>query len=168
HTRKHKWTQVSRTFSSAAPEAALQPPSPSNAPKQYSPKLHSIVDEISKLTLLEVSELNQLLKQTLNIPDVPMMQMSAASATAAAPAEEEVGEKVQTKTNYVLKMMKFDETKKVALIKEVKSLVEGMNLVQAKKFVETVPQIIKNNLTKEEAEALKKKLEELGASCVIE
>ena len=65
-------------------------------------------------------------------------------------------------------MTKFDEAKKVATIKEVKTIVEGLNLVQAKKFVESCPQIIKADISKDEAEKLKSRLEAVGAICSIE
>lgn len=65
-------------------------------------------------------------------------------------------------------MVKFDDSKKVALIKEIKSIVEGMNLVQAKKFVESAPQVLKSGVSKEEAETLKKSLEGLGAVVELE
>lgn len=65
-------------------------------------------------------------------------------------------------------MVKFDPTQKVALIKEVKNLFEGMNLVQAKKFVESVPAIVKEDVTKEEAEKLKESLAKIGAVVEIE
>lgn len=65
-------------------------------------------------------------------------------------------------------MVKFDDTKKIALIKEVKNLFEGMNLVQAKKFVESVPTIVKEDISKEEAEKLKEQLTKIGAIIEIE
>lgn len=65
-------------------------------------------------------------------------------------------------------MTKFDESKKVATIKEVKSIVEGMNLVQAKKFVESCPQILKADISKDEAESLKSRIEAAGGVCTIE
>ncbi|CAG7706157.1 unnamed protein product [Allacma fusca] len=141
--------------------------------KVYDPKLARIVDEISKLTLLEVADLNELLKKTLNIPDTPMMGPMAMGAfnlgAAAAPAaeEEEVAAPKKVQTSFTLKLMKFDDTKKVPLIKEVKNLLEGMNLVQAKKFVESSPTIIKADIDKEEAEKLKAAFEAVGATCEI-
>ena len=53
-----------------------------------------------------------------------------------------------------MKLNKFDPAKKVAIIKEIKSLVEGMNLVQAKKFVESAPAVVKADIAKDEAEKL--------------
>jgi len=84
--------------------------------------------------------------------------------------------------------MKFDEKQKVALIKEVKNLMDGMNLVQvgailnsfliqicyiilqfqAKKFVESAPTVIKSDIGKDEAEKLKEAFTKVGAECVID
>lgn len=65
-------------------------------------------------------------------------------------------------------MINFDQANKVALIKEVKNLFEGMNLVQAKKFVESVPTLVKEDISKEEAEKLKETLSKIGAIIEIE
>jgi len=56
----------------------------------------------------------------------------------------------------------------VTLIKEIKNLVEGMNLVQAKKFVESCPTVVKGDLSKDEAEKLKEALTAAGGTCKIE
>lgn len=69
---------------------------------------------------------------------------------------------------FQVKMTKFDEKQKVPLIKEVKSLLEGFNLVQAKKFVESVPTIVKADISKDEAEKLKEALTKVGAVIEIE
>ncbi|KAF7489863.1 39S ribosomal protein L12 [Sarcoptes scabiei] len=136
-------------------------------PFETSPKIQTIVDQISQLSLLEVAELNQALKTQLKIPDAPVMY--AGAAVAAEKTQEEDDKSSQSvQTSFTLKLEKFDETKKVSLIKEIKGLVEGLNLVQAKKFVESAPQIIKNNLSKDEAEKLKATLEAAGGVCLIE
>lgn len=67
-----------------------------------------------------------------------------------------------------MKLVKFDEKQKVALIKEVKNLLEGMNLVQAKKFVESAPTVVKEDIPKEEAEKLKEAFTKVGAVIEIE
>lgn len=64
--------------------------------------------------------------------------------------------------------MKFDDKQKVALIKEIKNHFDGMNLVQAKKFVESVPAIVKEDVSKEEAEKLKEILTKIGGVVEIE
>merc|ERR1719213_1622151 len=93
----------------------------------------------------------------------------AGSAPSAAPAqEEEEPEVVAVQTSFTLQLESFDAGKKVALIKEIKSNVEGMNLVQAKKFVESAPAVVKADLAKDEAEKMKKSLSALGGECEIE
>lgn len=69
---------------------------------------------------------------------------------------------------FQVKLMKFDEKQKVALIKEIKTLLEGMNLVQAKKFVESAPTVVKSDIGKDEAEKLKEALSKVGAVVEIE
>ena len=92
----------------------------------------------------------------------------SAPAAAGAPAqEEEEPEVVAVQTSFTLQLESFDAGKKVALIKEIKSNVEGMNLVQAKKFVESAPAVVKADLSKDESEKLKKALESVGAVCKI-
>jgi large subunit ribosomal protein L7/L12 len=63
--------------------------------------------------------------------------------------------------------MKFDAEKKIALIKEIRNHIQGMNLVQAKKFVESAPVEVRNDLGKNEADAIKAALENVGATCEI-
>ena len=91
-----------------------------------------------------------------------------AAEPAAAPAEEEEAEPAAAvQTSFIIKLDKFDEAKKVALIKELKNQMEGMNLVQAKKFVESTPAVVKADIAKDEAEKLKTALEAAGATCSI-
>ena len=138
----------------------------------YPPKIVTLVDQIEKLNLLEVADLNTLLKSRLKISDAPVMMgaaMAAAPAgTAQSDEEEEAAAPVAVQTSYTVKLNGFDAAKKVALIKELKAQVEGMNLVQAKKFVESAPAVIKADIGKDEAEVLKKALDAAGADCTIE
>ena len=71
-------------------------------------------------------------------------------------------------TSFTVRLESFDTAKKVTLIKEIKNLVEGMNLVQAKKFVESCPTVVKADLSKDEADKLKEALTSAGAVCKIE
>ena len=99
------------------------------------------------------------------------MMAGGPAAPAAAPVEEEPEEEaapVAVQTSFTLKLEAFAADKKVALIKEIKANVEGMNLVQAKKFVESAPAIVKADLSKDEAEKLKTTLEAAGATCKID
>uniref|UniRef100_A0A2R5LHW5 Putative mitochondrial ribosomal protein l12 strongylocentrotus purpuratus n=1 Tax=Ornithodoros turicata TaxID=34597 RepID=A0A2R5LHW5_9ACAR len=138
--------------------------------KRYPVKISRIVEEISKLTLLEVADLNDLLKKTLNIQETPMMAGGWAPPAAAAAKEEDEDSGVVAKvqTAFTVKLVKFDEPKKIQLIKELKNLMEGINLVQAKKFVESAPQVVKADLPKDEAEKLKAAIEAAGGTCEIE
>nr|XP_033500092.1 39S ribosomal protein L12, mitochondrial [Epinephelus lanceolatus] len=149
---------------------AIATPPLDGAPKQYSPKIQQLVNDIASLTLLEVSDLNELLKKTLNIQDVGMMPMGAmASAVpAAAAGEEEEAPVKKEKTQFTVKLTELKAADKVKLIKEVKNCIQGLNLVQAKKLVESLPQEIRANASKEEAEKLKAALEAAGGTVVLE
>ncbi|XP_071385900.1 large ribosomal subunit protein bL12m isoform X2 [Centroberyx affinis] len=156
--------------SPASHSDAIATPPLDGAPKQYSPKIQQLVNDIASLTLLEVSDLNELLKKTLNIQDVGMMSMGAmATAVPAAQAmeEEEVPLKKE-KTHFTVKLTELKAAEKIKLIKEVKNCIQGLNLVQAKKLVETLPQEIRANVSKEEAEKLKAALEAAGGTVVLE
>jgi len=161
------YSSAAAPVSTPKEDAPISVSQPVGKEKSYDPKLVKIVQDISKLTLIEVSDLNELLKKTLNIPDTPMMGSMNFAPTAAAPVEEEEVAPKKVQTSFTLKLLKFDDSKKVPLIKECKSLLDGMNLVQAKKFVESAPCIVKADIAKDEAESLRKALEAVGASCEI-
>lgn len=150
----------------------LTTPVPEGTEKPPNPKLDKIVNEIAALNLLEVSELSSLLKKKLNLPETSFMPTFVGAPTAggisgAKDEEEEVAPK-KVQTSFKVKLVKFDEKQKVALIKEVKNLLEGMNLVQAKKFVESAPTLVKEDIPKDEAEKLKDALTKVGAVIEIE
>ncbi|KAJ3125193.1 hypothetical protein HK098_000504 [Nowakowskiella sp. JEL0407] len=150
--------------------------STSLARQQLSPKLEGLIDSISSLTLIETNALVQALKEKLNIKDVaPMMAQMAMPAAAAAPApaaaasvEEAAPEKPAEKTEFIVKLEKFDAASKAKVIREIKNINPAMNLVEAKKFVESVPKVIKESVPKEEAEKWKKALEAVGATVILE
>ncbi|XP_053309010.1 39S ribosomal protein L12, mitochondrial [Spea bombifrons] len=151
---------------------AVASPTLDSGPKQYPPKIQQLVDQIAALTLLEVSDLNELLKKTLKIPDVGMMPVGAMMpGMAAAPAqaaEEEEAPAKKEKSHFTVKLTEVSAVDKVKLIKEVKNCVQGLNLVQAKKMVESLPQEIRANVSKEEAEKIKAALEAAGGKVVLE
>jgi len=146
---------------------AMAIPAADGQDKIYPEKLESIVSQISSLTLLEVADLNALLKKRLNIPDAAPMAMAMAPAQAAE--DDDDGPKLaEAKTSFNVKLTAVDPAKKIAIIKFIKGCVEGMNLVQAKKFVESLPAVVKGDLGKDEAEKLKQELAAAGAEAVIE
>jgi len=169
----NKFSTLHGLRQSAVAEEAIKFPQSETTPandKIYLPKITTIVDQISSLNLLEVADLNELLKAKLKISDAPVMMGGGMmqAATASAPAEEEDAEPAAAvQTSFKITIEKFDDTKKVALIKELKAQMEGMNLVQAKKFVESCPAVVKADIPKDEADKLKTALEAAGATCVI-
>ncbi|KAL3272914.1 hypothetical protein HHI36_014373 [Cryptolaemus montrouzieri] len=155
---KIKVATTATSTSAPPPVEKLTIPPPSTSDKPVSQKIEKLFDDISKLNLIEVSELSDLLKKRLNLSDISAVAVSPVTA----PSEEDEAAPVKTKTNFTVKLMKFDEKQKVALIKEIKSLMEGMNLVQAKKFVEGAPAVVKADIGKEEADKLKEVIEKAG------
>ncbi|XP_077271706.1 mitochondrial ribosomal protein L12 [Temnothorax americanus] len=163
----HKCIVRQTESSTAAATNAASPPSPpppSGADKPVDPKIDKIANDITSLNLIEVAELSDLLKKRLNLPDAPVMPMGGF---VAAPQDEEEQVQKQVQTEFTVKLMAFDEKQKVPLIKEVKSLLPDTNLVQAKKFVESAPAIVKADISKEEAEKLRDALQKVGATVQI-
>ncbi|KAG5347461.1 RM12 protein, partial [Acromyrmex charruanus] len=150
----------------ASPPPPPPPPSPSDVEKSVHPKIDKIANDITALNLIEVAELSELLKKRLNLPDAPVMPVGGFVAASQASEEEEVEQK-RVQTEFTVKLMAFDDKQKVALIKEVKNLLPGTNLVQAKKFVESAPTIVKADIAKDEAEKLKDALTKAGATIQI-
>ena len=122
--------------------------------------LEKLVDELSTLTVLEASELSKLLEDKWGVSAAAPVAVAAAGA--AAPAAEAVEE--QTEFTVVLTA---GGDKKINVIKEVRSVRPDLGLKEAKDLVEGAPQNVKENVSKQEAEEVKKKLEEAGASVTI-
>lgn len=165
--------QSTAAAAATSPSSPILPvPTPDGHAAPASPKLVKLVGEIAQLNLLEVSELSTLLKKTLNLPDAPLMPAGGFAAfgpaRGAASEDEEEAAPKKVQTAFKVKLLKFDDKQKVALIKEIKNLLEGMNLVQAKKFVESAPTIVKEELSKDEADKLKAALEKVGAVIELE
>jgi large subunit ribosomal protein L7/L12 len=172
-TRRLLTFKKSTFATEAATNQIIPPPTLDNEPKNYPTKILDIVNQISALNLIEVADLNQCLRQKLNIKDVPMnFGAMGGMPTAAQQPKEEVEEEPElpkaVKTSFKLKIVKYDETKKISLIKEMKVIDSSMNLVQAKKFIESVPQVFRENIPKDEAEKLKEQIEKAGGVCEIE
>ncbi|KAF9481977.1 ClpS-like protein [Pholiota conissans] len=154
-----------------ATEAAKSTPPPPPAAATSDPRITRIVDDISSLTLLQASDLVSLLKTRLNITEVamPAAAPSAAPAQAAAAASDEpAAEKPKEKTVFNVKLESFDAGAKPKVIREVKALVPNLTLMDAKKFVESLPKVLKENLSKEDAEKLQKAFESIGAVVKLE
>ncbi|GAA5869788.1 hypothetical protein JCM3774_003848 [Rhodotorula dairenensis] len=151
--------------------SAPSPPPAAAAGKDYSPKVAGIVDQISTLTLLEAADLVDALKARLNIVDLALP--AAAPAAAAAPAggaaaQEPEKAAPKEKTVFNVNLTKIDAAQKAKAIKEVKAIMPGMNLVEAKKFVESLPKTLKENATKDEADKLAAAFKAIGAEVSLD
>ena len=113
-----------------------------------SEKVTAMIEEIKGLTVLELSELVHALEEEFG---VSAAAMAAPAAGAAAPAAEE-------KTDFDVVLTGFDAAQKIKVIREVM----GLGLAEAKAAVEGAPTTMKEGLSKEDAEALKKQVEEVG------
>ncbi|MES2736357.1 MAG: 50S ribosomal protein L7/L12 [Verrucomicrobiota bacterium] len=122
--------------------------------------LTKIVEELSGLTVLEVAELVKSLEDKWGVSAAAPVAVAAAGggAAAAAPAEE--------KTEFDV-ILVDGGANKISVIKEVRGVVPGLGLAEAKKLVESAPQKVKEGAKKEEAEEIKKKLEAAGAKVEI-
>ncbi len=119
-----------------------------------------LVEDLSGLTVLEVAELVKTLEDKWGVSAAAPVAVAAAgpAAAAAAPAEE--------KTEFDV-ILTDAGGNKIAVIKEVRGVVPGLGLAEAKKLVESAPQPLKEGAKKEEAEEIKKKLEAAGAKFEI-
>ncbi|MBR5263130.1 MAG: 50S ribosomal protein L7/L12 [Clostridia bacterium] len=121
-------------------------------------KIQQILDLIDTLTILELSDLVKALEEKYGVSAAPVA-VAAAPGAAAAPVVEE-------KTEFDVELTSYDEAKKLKVIKEVKDIA-GLSLGEAKELVTSAPKMVKTGVSKEEAEALKKQLEEVGATITI-
>ncbi|MDP3174453.1 MAG: 50S ribosomal protein L7/L12 [Phenylobacterium sp.] len=123
--------------------------------------LTKLVDELSTLTVLEASELSKLLEEKWGVSAAAPVAVAAAGGGAAAPAEA-----VEEQTEFTV-VITAGGDKKINVIKEVRSVRPDLGLKEAKDLVEGAPQNVKENVSKQEAEEIKKKLEEAGASVQV-
>ena len=121
--------------------------------------VQKIVDAVSELTLIEVSELVNALEEKFGVSAAAPMMMAGAmpAAGAAEPAEE--------KTEFTV-VLKDGGSNKIGAIKAIRTIKPDLGLAEAKAFVESAPKPVLENVKKEDADAAKKTLEEAG--CVVE
>ena len=119
--------------------------------------LNKIVDDLSALTVLEAAELAKLLEEKWGVSAAAAVAVAgpAAGGGAAAPAAEE-----QTEFDVILT---GDGGKKINVIKEVRAIT-GLGLGEAKALVESAPKAVKEGVNKDEAEKIKKQIEEAGGT----
>ena len=122
-----------------------------------------IVEQLSGLTVLEIADLVKKLEEKWGVSAAAPVAVAAPAAggggAAAAPAAEE-----KTTFDVILKEVGGN---KIAVIKEVRAAVSGLGLAEAKALVESAPKAVKEGVTKQEAEEIKKKIEAAGAKVEI-
>lgn len=122
--------------------------------------LNKLKEELSSLTVLEVAELVKTLEEAWGVSAAaPVAVAAVGGGGAAAPAAEE-------KTEFDVILVDAGANK-IGAIKEVRAVVPGLGLAEAKKLVESAPQPLKEGVKKEEAEEIKKKMEAAGAKVEI-
>ena len=117
-----------------------------------SEKITAMIEEVKSLTVLELNELVKALEEEFGV-SAAAMAAPAAGGAAAAPAEE--------KTEFDVVLTGFDASSKIKVIKVVREIT-GLGLAEAKAAVEGAPKTLKEAVSKDEAEELKKKVEEAG------
>ena len=118
-----------------------------------SEKITAMIEEVKALTVLELSELVHALEEEFGVSAAAMAAPAAAGGAAEAAAE---------KTEFDVVLAGFDAAAKIKVIKAVREIT-GLGLAEAKAAVEGAPKTLKEAVSKDEAEELKKKLEEAGA-----
>jgi large subunit ribosomal protein L7/L12 len=125
-------------------------------------KLEKLVDDLSALTVLEAADLAKLLEEKWGVSAAaPVAAVAAAGGAAAAPAEA-----AEEQTEFTVVLTGAGD-KKINVIKEVRTVRPDLGLKEAKDLVEGAPQNIKENVSKQEAEDIKTKLEAAGASIQV-
>ncbi len=121
-------------------------------------KLEKLVDELSALSVLEAAELSKLLEEKWGVSAAAPVAVAAGGGAGAAAAE------AQTEFNVVLTEAGAN---KINVIKEIRAVLPALGLKEAKDLVEAAPKTVKEAVSKEEAEKIKKQLEAVGAKVEI-
>jgi large subunit ribosomal protein L7/L12 len=131
-----------------------------------SQKLEIIIEQLKNLTLLEAAELVKEIEKTFGIDtsvSVSAMPVMVASASTSSASTPEVAEE---KSSFDITLSEVPADKKIAILKVVRTIT-GLGLKESKDIVDNVPKILKEGVTKEESEKIKKELEEAGGKVTI-
>ena len=121
-----------------------------------------IIEAISSMTVLEVSELVKALEEKFGVSAAAPVAVAAVGAAPGAAAEP-----VEEQTEFTVILKAFDDSKKIAVIKEVRA-VTGLGLKEAKDLVEGAPKPLKENVSKEEAAKIKDQVTAAGGTVEIQ
>ena len=128
-------------------------------PVEVPEKFKALVEQIEKLSVLELSELVKVLEEKFGVSAAAPMMMGAATASGGAAAE------VEEKSEFTVELVEAGPNK-INVIKVVREAT-GLGLKEAKDIVDAAPKAVKENAPKAEAEELKKKIEEAGGKVVL-
>ena len=124
-------------------------------------KLEKLVEDLSALTVLEAAELSKLLEEKWGVSAAAPVAVAAVAAPGAVPAEA-----AEEQTEFTV-VLTAGGDKKINVIKEVRGVRPDLGLKEAKDLVEGAPQNVVENVSKQQADEIKKKLEEAGATVQI-
>jgi large subunit ribosomal protein L7/L12 len=122
--------------------------------------LAKLVDELSALTVLEAAELSKMLEEKWGVSAAAPVAVAATAAPAAATAAP-----AEVQTEFTVTLAAAGD-KKINVIKEIRTIT-GLGLKEAKDLVEGAPKVVKENVSKDEADKIKKVLEENGATVEV-
>ena len=128
-------------------------------------KIEEAIEIIKGMTLLELRDLNKAIEEEFDITAAAPMMMAAPGAAAAG--GDGAAAAVEEKTEFDVVLKSFGE-KKINVIKAVREVVSGLGLKEAKELVEGAPAKVKEGIAKDEADEIKAKLEEAGATVDVE
>jgi len=160
--------------SSADADWAGRPPTSVVTPEQRSQRVDSVFQGILSLSVLEILELNKRMKTQFGYDPAafahvqspsPSAASGAAAGTPGGAAKPAVA--AAEKTEWTVKLEKFDEAKKIAVIKEVRTIT-GLGLKEAKDLVTEAPKIVKKGLKKDEANKIAEQIRQAGGVVAVE
>lgn len=127
-------------------------------------KIDNIIQDLKSLTLLEAAELVKEIEDVFgvdaSVSNLGMMTVNSSVSPNADSNDE------QEKTEFDVSLDAVPAAKKIAVLKAVRSIT-GLGLIEAKSLVESVPKVLKESVSKEDADDIKKKLEEVGATVTV-
>ena len=126
-----------------------------------SDKINNIIQDLKSLTLLEAAELVKQIEETFNV-DASAVASTGMVVVPSDSSSNSSDEVVEEKTEFDVVLEEVPATKKIAILKVVRSLT-SLGLKEAKELVESIPKTIKESISKEDAQDIKSKLEEAGA-----
>lgn len=127
-------------------------------------KIESIIEDLKSLTLLEAAELVKQIEDTFDVDASSVV--SAGLGTMPLSGDAQVADDIEEQTEFDVMLQEVPAPKKIAILKVVRSLT-GLGLKDAKDLVESAPKVLKESTSKDDAEEMKAKLEQAGATVSI-